>query len=146
MVIQIILIIAVHLRAVYTDLKENIIENRVLLAAYVTGIFVNLITGRQEALLQGLKMSFLVTAVLFLLFLIKGIGGGDVKLLGVTGLYLPAQIIKIAVLSFPIAAAIAVGRMVVRKIKGQRVLVVGDKLHFSLPIMLSTLCVLVCRL
>lgn len=130
------------IRTVYTDIRKDRIENKALAFSIICGFGIMLLFGETKDLLQGIEMAVVVTLVLFLLFLLKGLGAGDIKLLAVIALYFPKSGIPITGISFIVAGIIALGRMVLRKIRKKEVIIRGETLHFSVPIAIAVMFVL----
>ncbi len=70
--------------AFYTDMKASRIPNQLAVAGVVAGILINLTAGLNGAVfsLQGLAFGF---AVLLILYMLGGVGAGDVKLFAAIG-------------------------------------------------------------
>lgn len=85
--------------AVITDLCRNKIPNILLFWGLVVALVVNFYNDG----LAGVGLSFLGLTIGFLLFLpmyvVGGMGGGDVKLLAVVGAYLSVTVVWVAALS-----------------------------------------------
>lgn len=131
------------IRAVYTDIKTGIIENRLLTIALIIGIGIKFYMEGASGLSGGLKMVALTVTVMFPLFLIKGMGAGDIKLAGVIGLYMPDRIIAIVAAAFILAGLWSVARMLMRKVSGKQAYIRNETLHFSIPIAVGTILVTV---
>lgn len=142
MVLRLAITIPVLLRAVYTDIRIGKIENRLLLAAMLAGTCLILQQDGLSALLNGYKMAVLMTLVLFLLFLIKGLGAGDIKLLAVLSFYYPDYSVRIAVAAFVLAGGFALLKILYRRVRHEKAFVRDETMHFSIPIAASTVLVL----
>ena len=142
MVLRLAITIPLLLRAIYTDLKNERIENRLMLAAMLVGTCLILKADGLLVLLNGYKMAVLMTLVLSLLFLVKGLGAGDIKLLAVLSLYYPDYSVRIAAAAFMIAGGFALLKMLYRRIKHERVFVRNETMHFSIPIAVATVLIL----
>ncbi len=104
--------------AMFADIKSCIIPDEVNFVGFVTGavyVFFNLITNFKvgtELLLGGIVgfvIFYLIGMFALLVFKKEGMGGGDIKLMGVIGLFLGFKsIIQVFVLSFFIAAILSV--------------------------------------
>lgn len=141
--LKLILLMPVLIRAVYTDIKSGKIENRLMLASVIGGLVIDYCMGGSTYVLMGLKMALVMTGALFVLFLIKGLGAGDIKLLSSIGIFMPEQIVKITVAAFIIAGLLSVCKIMYRVIKKEPPFVPGETIHFSVPILLSV-CVITC--
>ncbi|RQD72266.1 MAG: prepilin peptidase [Tindallia sp. MSAO_Bac2] len=71
----------------YTDVKEQKIYNKVLLPAFVIGLLGNVITGGFSGFGSSALGLLLGMGLLILPFVAGGMGAGDVKLMGIIGLY-----------------------------------------------------------
>lgn len=142
---QLILIMSVLLRCLYTDMKKGKIENKVILIATLLGIMLNYVTGGFDAVVEGVKMAGIIIALLYALFLIKGLGAGDIKLLSLIGLLFPKHAFMITALSFILAAALALIRIIIRLLKKEKALVRGETIHFSIPIALACILVVIVK-
>jgi Flp pilus assembly protein protease CpaA len=105
-----------------------------VLGLLYTGYF-----GGREQVLLSLKMTGIVMAALFFLYVMKGLGGGDIKLFGMLAAFYPEEIFGIVVLSFFLGAGFALFRMVVRVLRREAVYQRGETLHFSIPIAMAAM-------
>lgn len=126
------------IRAVYTDLKTGKIENRLIGLGLAAGLVCVCAEGGASQLLAGIKMMCIVIAVLFFLFAIKGLGAGDIKLLGMVAFIFPENAVSIIAASFFSGVAIAGGRMLIRAWKREKIYKRKETLNFSVPIALGT--------
>ncbi len=109
------------IRAVYTDLKTGKIENRLIGLGLAAGLVCACAEGETSQLLAGIKMMCIVIAVLFFLLAIKGLGAGDIKLLGMLAFIFPENAVSIIAASFLAGAAIAGGRRLIRAWKREKI-------------------------
>ena len=133
----------VLIRTVYTDLKSGKIENKVVLPAMLIGLIIDYAVGGREAVLAGVKMGLLITALLYILFFIGGLGAGDIKLLAVIGVLFPGEIISITAVAFILAGIWSAGMIVIRMIKKEKMLIKGETIHFSIPIAVAFITVMI---
>lgn len=133
-----ILIFTMLLRAVYTDIRERRIENRLLAAGAVTGLLFQVFTGNQETVFRSIKSAVLMFAALFFLYFIRGLGAGDIKLLCVLALFFGRDSMGIVIVSFFAAAVVAVLRMLWRFVRNEKIYQKGETLRFSIPVTIST--------
>lgn len=80
-----IIVAAVLLISVYTDLKERKIYNAVVVPAALAGLAMNTLFFGLNGLAFSLKGMGLGLVLLFVPFALGGVGAGDVKLLGAIG-------------------------------------------------------------
>lgn len=71
----------------YTDIKFNKIYNAVLVPAAVVAFAGNIYLGGVQTGITSIKGLILGMGLLFIPFMMGGIGAGDVKLLGVIGIF-----------------------------------------------------------
>lgn len=128
-------------RAIYTDVKAGIIENQSMLWGLLCGCVWSMVNNGMSGLSNSLQMVLITILILFVLFLMKGLGAGDIKLLCVLAAFYPDGVLKIIVVAFFVGAVISLGKMVVRLICKMPVYISGETLHFSIAIGISTLLV-----
>ncbi len=133
------LVILVLGRTIYTDIRYGIIENRCIGVGLVSGCCLAWMTGGIEGFIEGIKMAVIVLAMLFVLYIGKGLGGGDIKLFCVLAVFFPNLILKILVISFFSAAMLAVIQMIVRWIKKIPVYRKNERIIFTIPIGMGVL-------
>ena len=141
--LQMLLLIPVFMRSIYTDLKDGVIENRLLASALAPAVLLIFYMGGVPAVLAGIKASFILVGTLFLLFLAGAVGAGDIKLLALVALLFPAKILNITLASFIMAGLMCVVRMLWRLIRKSKAYLRGETIHFSIPIAAGTLAVLI---
>ncbi|MDE5779242.1 MAG: A24 family peptidase [Lachnospiraceae bacterium] len=126
-------------RAVYTDVKKGIIENRLLLLGMITGFLFVILTGGKMLLWESIKSTVVMFAALFFLYMIKGLGAGDVKLICVLAVFFQKTCFKIVVIAFFVAAFMAIGKMIWRFLNKKKIYQRRETLRFSIPVAVSTL-------
>ena len=119
-----------------TDVYKNKIFNVWLLCGFVTGVALSFFGAGND---QSILLLILRAAITFLLllpvYLIKGIGGGDLKLLTSISIFLSTEeMISIVVIAFFIGAFFGLIKVIKKKNLHQTI-------HFALPILISTLLV-----
>ena len=129
-------------RAMYTDVKEGRIENSLIAAGLVCGILLAAIRDGPQGIRRSIEMSVIVCMALFFLFVLKGLGAGDIKLFCVLAAFFPNQITGIIAVSFFAGGAWALGKMLWRKIRGQVLYIRHETMNFSIPIFIGTVLVL----
>ena len=124
-------------RIVYTDVKERKIENRVIGAGLLAGILTVFCTNEQNSLAGMLQHISWIWAGLYLLYLLKGLGAGDVKLLFMLAVLYSEKAFYIVMYSFLLAAAYILLRMVIRWFRKKQIYEKGEQIAFSIPIVCS---------
>ena len=157
----IILLMGILCPAVVMDLRKGRIDNRWILLSAAAGLLVQIrMRGPEGALYAAAGFSTAFT-VLFVLFVFRMLGAGDIKLFCALGTVLgPAGILKCIAGAFIAGAAIALIRMVSARIFRERFLYLfhyiqntlsegkirpyikpgldrPENIHFTVPIMLS---------
>src|SRR5438552_6001968 len=109
-----VLIIAViGLTACVWDVRTRRIPNALTLGAAAAGIVFQVMDAGWSGLAHGLAGWALGVALFFPFFALRGMGAGDVKLLGAFGAWLgPARILYVAMAAALIGAAIAIAIVV----------------------------------
>lgn len=130
-------------RTVYTDLRRGKIENKVVLPAMLIGLIIDYVAGGWNAVFAGVKMGLLITALLYILFIVGGLGAGDIKLLAVIGVLFPDEIISVTVLAFILAGIWSVGMIIIRMIRREKMMLKGETIHFSIPIWVAFITVMI---
>lgn len=140
--VRLILVLTLLGRAIYTDIKQDLIENRCIVTGLLAGMVYVAVDRGVSGVIESVKMAGIILGVLFFLFLIKGLGAGDIKLLCVLAMFYPKDIFRIVMAAFCAAAGMAVGKMVWRKVRKLPVYVKGETMNFSIPIGCGTLFVM----
>lgn len=130
------------LRAVYTDVKKGRIENPLIVTGLMCGILFAAIRDGPQGIRHSIRMSAIVCTALFFLFVLKGLGAGDIKLFCVLAVFFPSQIIGIITASFFAGGAWALGRMLWRGIRGQALYIRHETMNFSIPVFAGTVLIL----
>jgi prepilin peptidase CpaA len=102
--------------AVVWDLRQGRIPNRLTYAAISLGLGVRLILGGWRSASDGVTAGLVGGGVFFLLFLVRGMGAGDVKLMTAIGMWAGLrQLVVILMVTALAGGVLAVGYMVARK-------------------------------
>jgi prepilin peptidase CpaA len=133
-----LILIALVLTAAIWDLKSRRIPNWLSLAGIVCGIALNSflygLTGAKESL-EGMATAFVIY---FLLYLVRAMGAGDVKLMAAVGAFVgPGNWFMIflitAVLGGLIALTVLLLRKRLRKTFDNVLFIVAEMMHFRAP-------------
>ncbi len=116
-------------RVVYTDIKEKKIENRVIGIGMGAGVIGVIYANEQKVIVEMLQHIGLVWIGLYLLYLMKGLGAGDIKLL-----FMLEEAFDIIIYSFVLAAVYILLRMIVRRINKKPVYVKGEEIAMAIPV------------
>lgn len=124
--------------AVVTDVQCTMISNRLIGCGLITGLLFQILGNGYAGILSFILNTIIPVILLILLFQLRALGAGDIKLFSVTGSFLTTeQLIKVMLLSFLIAAVIGIGKIVylycVHGGKREKY----TKIHFSVAILLA---------
>ncbi|MBR5578794.1 MAG: prepilin peptidase [Lachnospiraceae bacterium] len=119
---KLLLLILILLAAVYEDYRKGIIPNKLIILGFILGI-IRLIIGKEIGELLLYLPGILIPILLFYpIFKIGGIGGGDLKLFSMMGIYLSFwQLIYSILLTFIIAAFLSWFQMILNHNFKQRI-------------------------
>lgn len=139
MIIKIMVVILLLTIAVFTDLKRNKIDNRLILIGYGLAFLFSYREGGWSFCIDSLKYAVLIVVLLIGLFVLKGIGGGDIKLLSLIAAFFPKIAISVMLTSFLAGGIIIFCFMLYRGIRGKMIYKRGEIIHFSIPIAMAFL-------
>ncbi len=127
------LLLIMILICLYTDLKGKKIFNVVLVPAFLLGILINLINYGWTGLIISGQGFLLGLGLLFLPFLLNGIGAGDVKLLAVIGAVKGTEFVFYTFLGMALAGGlISLGVLIWQKRLGRVLVNLGRGLFIML--------------
>ena len=108
-----IALLMILIAAVYTDYRQNRIPNWIIIFGLISGCFISYVYGGIGMLLEGLLAMVLPIVLLYPVFVIGGMGAGDLKLFAVVGSYLGIKGITISFISaFIVGATISLVKMI----------------------------------
>ena len=115
-----------------TDILKNKIFNIWLLIGAIAGMTLNFLDKDMNRPVKELVLKVVITAAILIpVYLIGGIGGGDLKLFTVIALFLPmGELIGCLMISFIVGAMLGIVKMVVKRNTHQTI-------HFAIPILIS---------
>lgn len=90
--------------AVYFDIKTGCIPNKLNLSGCILGLFLNTLFMGKYGLINSICGILLPIIILFVFFVFRVLGAGDIKLLSVIGAFRLTDIICVIMLSFVLAA------------------------------------------
>ncbi|MDD2972325.1 MAG: A24 family peptidase [Lachnospiraceae bacterium] len=122
--------------ATVMDIHTGRIQNQFLLISLIAGLIHQILRSGLQTIPTSLMGLILSILILFPLFMIKGLGAGDVKLFGIIGFFLSSnQYRELFTLMFA-ALIIGVIQAVILTCVKRRY---QKKIHFTIPILLSTI-------
>lgn len=124
--------------AVMTDLRERRISNRLIALGLFVGLILRILGEGSIGIVHFLVNISIPVILLFLLFQLRALGAGDIKLFSVVGGFLEwRQLLAVMLAAFIVASVIGLGKLVVQKLSAQKAN--GNKtfIHFSLAIFIG---------
>ena len=100
------LLFGVLIIAMITDIRSNRIPNWLTLPAIITGLGINLISAGTGGVLFGIEGLLLGIGLFIVLYIMGGMGAGDVKLMGAVGAMLGPQMVLWAAFYTAIAGGV----------------------------------------
>jgi prepilin peptidase CpaA len=88
-----VLLFGVLIIAVITDIRSNRIPNWLTFPAMIMGLGLNYISAGAHGLLFGIEGLFLGIGLFIIIYILGGMGAGDVKLMGAVGAMLGPQMV-----------------------------------------------------
>ena len=135
--VSLIIVSALLVRAMYTDILSGKIENWVTGFGGMGCIAYTYVMWGMSGIWNMGKSAGLALFCMFVLYGIGGIGAGDVKLMVMAGMWIPQYMVKLVVGAFFGGAILACGRMVYRWTRRQQVYIRGEAVPFAVPIACS---------
>lgn len=100
-------------RAVYTDMTQTRISNRLIMLGLVVGLLFRILSGGRMGVLFFVVNIFIPVIFLYLLFQMRVLGAGDIKLFSMLGAFISTeQLLKLMVLAFCVGALLGICKIV----------------------------------
>lgn len=126
--------------AVFFDLKTTKVPNPLIIAGYITGALLRI--RAPEDALQCLADILWPIIILYPLFLMRGLGAGDIKLFSVLSILYPFSIlIQIMILSLYVGAGLIISRKIYERLSERSY---KNFIHYTLCILIAY-CILLLR-
>lgn len=131
-------LLAYLIMAVVTDFRETRISNRLIASGLMVGLAFRFVGEGSVGIVHFLVNISIPVILFFLLFQMRALGAGDIKLFSVAGGFLTTrQLIYMMLASLFIAAVIGVGKLVYLKLTTGRFGTGRTLIHFSLAILIA---------
>lgn len=101
-----LLLLVVLIIATITDIRSQRIPNWLTFPAIISGLGINFISGGAGGLLFSMMGLLIGIGIFIVLYIMGGMGAGDIKLMGAVGAMLGPQMVLMAALYTAIAGAI----------------------------------------
>lgn len=135
-----ICLICLLLAAVICDMKTYRVPNYLNAVGCITGVLYSVLTQGIRGLGHSLLGIGIPVVLLFVLFRWKVVGAGDIKLLSAIGSFVYADIVKVVLMAFVMAAVYGAFSLICRAIRQQMKGV--TRIHLTVAIAAGTLCYL----
>ena len=124
--------------ALVWDLRQGRIPNRLTYGSIALGLLLRVIMGGERGALDGLVAGLAGGGVFLLLFLVRGMGAGDVKLMTAIGMWSGLRHLVVIMMVTAIAGGVlALGYMVARKRGMSTLRNLGSLLRFHVTVGLA---------
>lgn len=136
------ILLVILVLAVRTDFRRQKISNRLIVLGLFSGLILRILGEGSSGIVHFLVNISIPVILLFLLFWLRALGAGDIKLFSVVGGFLETrQLLWVMITAFFAAAVIGVGKVLYLKLSTgchgkQKTLI-----HFSLAILIGYLLV-----
>lgn len=125
-------------RAVYTDMTQTRISNRLIVFGLLIGFIFRLWTDGSRGVLFYVINIFIPVIFLFLLFQVRALGAGDIKLFSMVGAFISTkQLLKLMVLAFCVGALLGICKIIYQFIFLRFELRRLTQIHFSPAILIA---------
>lgn len=124
--------------AVVMDFRDGRISNRLICAGLIWGLACRMMGDGRVGIVHFLVNISIPVILLFLLFQMRALGAGDIKLFSMTGGFLSArQLLFIIAGAFLCGAVIGLGKLLYERKKLSEVGTSKTFIHFSMEILLA---------
>lgn len=124
--------------AVYTDMTQTRIRNRLIALGLFLGFFFRLWKEGSMGVFTYMLNIFIPVILLFLLFQMHALGAGDIKLFSMLGAFMSTeQLLKLMVLAFCVGALLGICKIVYQFIFQRLELGKLTQIHFSPAILIA---------
>ena len=136
-VIYLILLLLISI-AVYTDMTKTVISNRLIIVSLILGLLFRIFGEGKVGVLVYIVNISIPVILLYLLFCMRALGAGDIKLFSVIGAFISTeQLLHIMVMAFVTGAVIGVAKLVYIKLFSGCVPGKLTQIHFSPAILIA---------
>ncbi|AZS16853.1 prepilin peptidase [Paenibacillus motobuensis] len=118
---------AMLITAFITDVRSMKIPNKITLSGFIIGLAYHAVTGGIEGILFAMKGAAAGFGLMFIMYLFRAVGGGDVKLFGAIGAWLGVSL-TLSILMYSILAAGVLG-MVILLLRRELIMRIRNVMH-----------------
>ncbi|MBE5943959.1 MAG: prepilin peptidase [Lachnospiraceae bacterium] len=137
-----LIVVSMLIVATFWDLKTYRIPNKLTALVCVLGLLYSGCVGGFHLLGKSVLGMLLPVGILFIFYVLKVVGAGDVKLLAGLGTFFYFDVVYILILTMIIVAVYGMFLLVARWIRGGRLgkdFVLATRMHMSVPICIATI-------
>ncbi len=116
-----IILIMLLIAATVYDCTTDKIPNQLVLIGMILGMINSVVTLQIKGILLSIGSVVAVVLGLFLLFVIKGLGAGDIKLLAMTSAFLHKEVITIIILSFLFGGVLSIIKLIKKTVSNSQI-------------------------
>lgn len=139
-------LLTILLTAVVTDMTSGKISNRLIVFGLLSGLAFRIFGEGGAGVLTFMFHVSIPVVLFYLLYQMRALGAGDIKLFSVVGAYLPLQtLLRVMLVSLFAGAVIGVGKILYQQVILRRPYGKKTFIHFSLAILAAyVICVWGC--
>ncbi len=124
--------------AVMTDFRERRISNRLIAFGLFIGLILRILGEGSAGIVHFLVNISIPVILLFLLFQLRALGAGDIKLFSVVGGFLETrELLAVIAVAFLAASVIGLGKLLYQKLSARKTDGNRTLKHFSLEILIG---------
>ena len=124
--------------AVYTDMTQTRISNRLIVLGLMIGFFVRLWSDGLMGVFVCVVNIFIPVIFLYLLFQMRALGAGDIKLFSMLGAFISTkQLLKVMVLAFCVGALLGICKIIYQFVFLKCEIGKLTQIHFSPAILIA---------
>lgn len=129
--------------AVYTDMTQTRISNRLIVLGLMIGFFVRLWSDGLMGVFVCVVNIFIPVIFLYLLFQMRALGAGDIKLFSMLGAFISTkQLLKVMVLAFCVGALLGICKIIYQFVFLKCEIGKLTQIHFSPAILIAYILVI----
>lgn len=133
-----LVLIALLISAVYMDMIQTRISNRLIVLGLVSGCFFRFMTEGSKGIFFCFVNISIPVILLYLLFQMRALGAGDIKLFSMIGTFISTQqLLKLMGLAFLVGALFGIVKIMYRFIFLKTEKGALTKIHFSPSILIA---------
>ena len=138
-----LMLLGLLIGAVYTDMIQTKISNRLIVLGLALGFFFRFMMEGNKGVLFFVVNISIPVILLYLLFQMRALGAGDIKLFSMIGAFISTeQLLKVMGLAFCVGALLGIAKIIYRFIFLKTDMGTLTKIHFSPAILIAYLMII----